>query len=289
MLSRCTGRYLTEGWKGWLLVGAVLITGLLQALFLSYDAAWSGLLIPLVLVGTIGCAGILAYIKIRKNVVSPNHQKYMVAVAIGLLFVAPFAWSCTPLMYGSSQGVAGPSGARTVGGMGAGAGTVPGMGTGGFLQDRAGRERLAGQVNAGYASGSTSMTMRGTGGASDAQLVNFLLSHTTNETWILAVPSSQTGANLIIETGKPVMSIGGFSGSDRILSITSLTTLIQEGKVRYFLTGGSGGMGGGMSSGNSEIFSLGKRSLHGSEPAFRQRYRDECGRRCGIRNRHIPV
>ena len=34
--------YLTEGWKGWLLVGAVLITGLLQALFLSYDAAWSG-------------------------------------------------------------------------------------------------------------------------------------------------------------------------------------------------------------------------------------------------------
>jgi len=247
--------YLTEGWKGWLLVGAVLITGLFQALFLSYDAAWSGLLIPLVLVGTVGCAGILAYIKIRKNAVSPNHQKYMVAVAIGLLFVTPFAWSCTPLMYGSSQGVAGPSGARTVGGMGAGAGTVPGMETGSFLQDRAGRERLAGQANAGYASGRTSMTMPGTGGASGAQLVNFLLSHTTNETWILAVPSSQTGANLIIETGKPVMSIGGFSGSDRILSVTSLSTLIREGKVRYFLTGGSGGMGGGMSSGNSEIFS----------------------------------
>jgi hypothetical protein len=51
------------------------------------------------------------------------------------------------------------------------------------------------------------------------------------------------------------MSIGGFSGSDRILSITSLATLIQEGKVRYFLTGGTGGAGGGMNSGNSEIYS----------------------------------
>jgi 4-amino-4-deoxy-L-arabinose transferase-like glycosyltransferase len=85
--------------------------------------------------------------------------------------------------------------------------------------------------------------------------VDYLLSHTTNETWILAVPSSQAGANLIIETGKPVMSIGGFSGSDRILNIASLETLIQEGKVRYFLTSGSAGMGGGMASGNSGIFS----------------------------------
>ena len=129
-----------EGWKGWILVGAVLITGLLQALFLSYDAAWSGLLIPLVLVGTIGCAGILASIKIRKNVVSHNHQKYMVVVALGLLFVAPFVWSCTPLMYGSSQGVAGPPAARIGGGIGVrnrGAGTeMPGIGNAGrFPQD----------------------------------------------------------------------------------------------------------------------------------------------------------
>jgi hypothetical protein len=50
------------------------------------------------------------------------------------------------------------------------------------------------------------------------------------------------------------MSIGGFSGSDRILNITSLETLIHEGKVRYFLTSGSAGTGGGMNTGNSGIF-----------------------------------
>jgi 4-amino-4-deoxy-L-arabinose transferase-like glycosyltransferase len=246
--------YLTEGWKGWILVGAVLVTGLLQALFLSYDAAWSGLLIPLVLIGSLGCAGILAYLRIRKQTVSQNHQKYMVIIAIGLLFIAPFVWSCTPLMYGSGQGMAGPQAARMGVGMGA-AGTVPGMERGSFMQARAGRERLAGQLNASYMSGRGTMTMPGAGGAPGAQMVNFLLSHNTNETWILAVPNSQAGASLIIETGKPVMSIGGFSGSDRILNVTSLSTLIEEGKVRYFLTGGSGGAGGGINSGNSEIFS----------------------------------
>ena len=46
----------------------------------------------------------------------------------------------------------------------------------------------------------------------NTQLENYLLANTTNETWILAVPNSQSGADLIIQTGKPVMAIGGFSG-----------------------------------------------------------------------------
>jgi 4-amino-4-deoxy-L-arabinose transferase-like glycosyltransferase len=247
--------YLIGGWKGWVLVGAVLVTGLLQALFLSYDATWSGLLIPVVLLGTVGCTGILAYLRIQKTIVSQNHQKYMVIIALGLLFIAPIVWSCTPMMYGDNQAVAGPQAARVGAGMGAGAGTVPGMDRTGLLQDRAGRERLAGQANATYAFGRGTMTLPGMNGAPDTRLENFLLSHTTNETWILAVPSSQAGASLIIETGKPVMSIGGFSGSDRILNLTSLETLISEGKVRYFLTEGAGGASGGTNAGNGEIFS----------------------------------
>lgn len=247
--------YLIQSWKGWLLVGAALITGLLQALFLSYDAAWSGLLIPLVLLGTVGCAGILAYLKIQKTIVSQNYQKYMVIIALGLLFVSPFVWSCTTLTSGSDQAVAGPQATRNGVGMGTGTGIMPAMDRGSFIQDQAGRERLSGQADASYGSGRGSMTLPGMGGASGTRLLNYLLAHTTNETWILAVPSSQAGASLIIETGRPVMSIGGFSGSDRILNITSLTTLIQEDKVRYFLTGSLGSAGGGMNAGNSEITS----------------------------------
>jgi 4-amino-4-deoxy-L-arabinose transferase-like glycosyltransferase len=247
--------YLAGGWKGWIFVGAILVTGLLQALFLSYDASWSGLLIPFVLLGTLGCAGILGYLNVREHAVPQNGQKYLVIIALGLLFIAPLVWSCTPLVYGSSQGVAGPPAARAGAGVGQGTGTIPGLDRAGFIQDRTGSERLTGPGNASFAAGRGFMAMPGTGGVLDTRLENYLLAHTTNETWILAVPSAMSGANLIIETGKPVMALGGFSGTDRILNVTSLSALIEEGKVRYFLTGGFGGGGGGMNAGNSQIFS----------------------------------
>jgi len=242
--------YLSEGIKGWILPGAVLVTGLLQALFLSYDAAWSGPFVPFVLLGTLACTGILIYLRLQDPTVSQNRRKYMVGIALGLLFIAPFVWACTPFVYGSNQGVAGPPQAGRLAGMAVAAG---------FAQDAAGRERMYGQGNtSALATGTGTFARAGTGGAAaNTLLENYLLAHTTNETWILATPSSQSAAGLIIQTGKPVMAIGGFSGSDRILDLTSLTTLIQEGKVRYFLTGGTGGdgMGGGQSGGNSALFS----------------------------------
>jgi 4-amino-4-deoxy-L-arabinose transferase-like glycosyltransferase len=228
--------YLTEGWKGWILVGAVLITGLLQVLFLSYDAAWSGLLITLVLIGSAGCAGILAYLRIRKNAVSQNCLKYFVIIALALLFIAPFVWSCTPLMSGGGNilPIAGPQVARWGGGAGSG--------TSAELNRR--------NISAGVGPD--------LGDASSNQLAGYLLTHTANETWVLAVPSSNPWANpwanLIIETGKPVMALGGFLGSDRILNVTSLTALIKENKVRYFLPWSIGGPAGRTNSGSSEIF-----------------------------------
>ena len=228
--------YLTEGWKGWILIGAVLITGLLQALFLSYDAAWSGLLITLVLIGSAGCAGILAYLRIRKNAVSQNCLKYFVIIALALLFIAPFVWSCTPLMSGGGNilPIAGPQVARWGGGAGSG--------TSAELNRR--------NISAGVGPD--------LGDASSNQLAGYLLTHTANETWVLAVPSSNPWANpwanLIIETGKPVMALGGFLGSDRILNVTSLTALIKENKVRYFLPWSIGGPAGRTNSGSSEIF-----------------------------------
>ena len=71
-------------------------------------------------------------------------------------------------------------------------------------------------------------------------LAQFLHSHTTNETWILAVPSAQTGANLIIETGSRSCALGGFTGSDQVLNVTSLENYIHKDKVRYFETGAAG-------------------------------------------------
>jgi hypothetical protein len=87
---------------------------------------------------------------------------------------------------------------------------------------------------------------------STAALTTSLLAHTTNETGILAVPGSHQGADLIIATGKPVMCLGGFFGSDQVLNVTTLQEYIHDGKVRFFQTGSESG---GTGSGNSALFS----------------------------------
>jgi 4-amino-4-deoxy-L-arabinose transferase-like glycosyltransferase len=44
-----------------------------------------------------------------------------------------------------------------------------------------------------------------------------------------------TAGGIILATNKPVMSLGGFSGSDPILTTSQLKTLIHQGTIRYFL------------------------------------------------------
>jgi 4-amino-4-deoxy-L-arabinose transferase-like glycosyltransferase len=287
-------KYGEGGMAGWLLVAAVFATGLVQVTILSYDAAWAGLLLPLVLVGTLVTGGLLAWMQVHKTPALLNHRTLIIAAAIGLLFVAPLVWSLTPMMTGNggTMPTAGPPGSRGVQGGGMPGGTAPGgmmeaggMGipvtaTGNDAREMAGRDALGGSGNrtrpsdrtatgifgtgTGYsgsglpgASGgnrtSAGFSMSGgpgntgTGQISTDTLAAYLLAHTTTETWILAVPSSQSGADLIITTGKPVMCLGGFMGSDQVLDLDSLKASIREGKVRFFMTGSGGGPGGGSS------------------------------------------
>ena len=60
-------KYVSGGLSGWLLPVAVLITGLVQALFLSYNADFAGLLIPIVLVGTLASTGLLAWMHSKRR------------------------------------------------------------------------------------------------------------------------------------------------------------------------------------------------------------------------------
>jgi 4-amino-4-deoxy-L-arabinose transferase-like glycosyltransferase len=211
--------YREEGIRGWLLVVAVLATGLIQTLFILYNADWAGVLIHVILAGTIALAVIMTALKIHKKISIGDLEKPVAIIAIAFLFIASFVWACTPLIYGSGGilPVAGPK--LSQGG--------PGMANGNNVIDF---------------------------GDEIQKLADYLTIHNTGETWIVAVPGSNNeGANLIIKTGAPVMSLGGFSGTDQILSVDNLTALIQEGRVRYFLTPASS-QGGGMFSGNDEIF-----------------------------------
>src|SRR5208337_2021078 len=95
---------------GWLLVMAVLATGLVQGWTIYrifvYDPVQYGSLIAIGMGGSIVCAGILAWLRTKKGPCTNRWGGSVACIAVAVLFVAPGVWSCTPLMTGSTQGSA---------------------------------------------------------------------------------------------------------------------------------------------------------------------------------------
>ncbi|MFA5269890.1 MAG: glycosyltransferase family 39 protein, partial [Methanoregula sp.] len=115
--------YVSGSRAGWFLVIAVLVTGLIQAWFLSGVSGFAGSLVPLILIGTLAGAGILVLMKVRKTEILENHRWHIIAVVIAILFIAPFVWSCTLLATNSGNL---PSAALSGGSRGGMGGGVPG-------------------------------------------------------------------------------------------------------------------------------------------------------------------
>src|SRR5258708_39741801 len=83
----------------------------------------------------------------------------------------------------------------------------------------------------------------GLGGSSavDTALIRYLEAHRNGAKYLVAVVSSNEADTIILETNQPVMALGGFSGSDPILTTAQLAALVKNGTVRFFLLNGSGG------------------------------------------------
>ncbi|WP_217143970.1 glycosyltransferase family 39 protein [Streptomyces sp. AC627_RSS907] len=130
---------------------------------------------------------------------------------------------------GEAGGTSPRNGPAANGGTGAngGAGERPG-GTGGF--------------------GGGGMGGGGMGGAS-SELIAYLKKHQDGATWLLAVSSSQSAAQLILGSGEPVISMWGWSGSDDAMTLTRLKELVGKGELHYVQVGGQG-MGGAMGGGS---------------------------------------
>lgn len=84
------------------------------------------------------------------------------------------------------------------------------------------------------------------GGASQS-LVDYLQARTQDTKYLVVVPSSQVGSQLVLATGRPVLYAGGFNGSDPVLDGDGLAALVAAGDVRYVLWGEGGGRGGSAS------------------------------------------
>jgi 4-amino-4-deoxy-L-arabinose transferase-like glycosyltransferase len=92
------------------------------------------------------------------------------------------------------------------------------------------------------ASGESSFGAGGTGNV-DTALISYLETHKGNAKYLVAVVSSNEADSIILATNEPVMALGGFSGSDPILTTSQLAALVKSGEVRYFLLNGSGSGG----------------------------------------------
>lgn len=142
-----------------------------------------------------------------------KREKLMAKAAMAgmlVLLVAPLYWAATPLLYGVND-------------------TLPQAGP---------RQQGFGQ-------------RQGMGGVPDSgintKLLEYVTKNNTGETYLFAVTDSHTAAPYIIETGKAVMAMGGFSGTDSILTVDKLKQMVADRKVKYFLvpSSGFGGRGGG--------------------------------------------
>jgi 4-amino-4-deoxy-L-arabinose transferase-like glycosyltransferase len=77
----------------------------------------------------------------------------------------------------------------------------------------------------------------GPGSNVNNEMLTYLETNTADMKYLLAVPSSQNGATLVIETGRPVLYMGGFSGQDDVVSAKDLSAMVANGELRYVLYG----------------------------------------------------
>jgi len=91
------------------------------------------------------------------------------------------------------------------------------------------------------------------------QLVRLLERGADRYRWVAATVNSNSAAGYQLASGDPVMAIGGFNGTDPAPTLTEFERDVRQGKIHYFIAGGSGigpgGPGGGGQSDASGITS----------------------------------
>jgi len=80
------------------------------------------------------------------------------------------------------------------------------------------------------------------GSNGDSELIAYLQANTQDVAYLVAVPSSQNGASLVLATGRPVLYMGGFSGQDQVADARDLAEMVANKELRFVLYGaGEGG------------------------------------------------
>jgi 4-amino-4-deoxy-L-arabinose transferase-like glycosyltransferase len=142
----------------------------------------------------------------------------------------------------------GPGGQSTAGGL-------PGIG------GRLGVGGPLGQAQGGQAQGGSARGGQAGGGLLDAPtasaaLVSALKSDASSYRWVAATVGSQNAAGYQLGSDEPVMAIGGFNGTDPSPTLAQFEAWVTQGKIHYFIPGGTGaGRSGSSADTSSQITS----------------------------------
>ncbi|TME51632.1 MAG: glycosyltransferase family 39 protein, partial [Chloroflexi bacterium] len=86
-----------------------------------------------------------------------------------------------------------------------------------------------------------------------ADLVSLLQANASRYTWVAATTRANSAAGYELATGDPVMAIGGFNGTDPAPTLAQFQQYVRDGKIHYFVGGGSGPGSASTSSSASQI------------------------------------
>jgi 4-amino-4-deoxy-L-arabinose transferase-like glycosyltransferase len=72
-------------------------------------------------------------------------------------------------------------------------------------------------------------------GPVERRLIDYVSERTGDSAYLLAVPSAQQGALIVLETGRPVLYMGGFNGQDPVIDPGGLAEMVGRGELRFVL------------------------------------------------------
>ncbi|MEN6463413.1 MAG: glycosyltransferase family 39 protein [Syntrophomonas sp.] len=201
-----------EGWKTWLLPAALFATTAFELFILQPYQSQIGIGWSI----GIGSAGTVITVLLIMASKKEKLTSWAMIAGMLVLLAGPLYWAATPLIYGDNNVMpaAGPS------------------------QNQMGQRQ--GMVS----------NMKSESSDSSDKLISYLTKNNTGEKYLFATTDANTAGPYIIKTGKAVMAMGGFSGTDQVLTVSKIEKMVKNKEVKYFLI--SSGIGGGRG-GSSEV------------------------------------
>ncbi|AJA48691.1 hypothetical protein CPAST_c26230 [Clostridium pasteurianum DSM 525 = ATCC 6013] len=195
------------GWRSWILPTALIVNGAVQLLECSYFTSYSSIVLVLMIiiaVLSIGSSIVLIILNLSGKDKYLDLKKIFSCIAIIGFLAAPFTGSAALLSGGGN-------GSSPYGGL----------------------ELLS--------EGGMGVRMGNNGLNSNTKLIEFLQKNkTSKQKYLLVVSNSNSASDIIINTGEPVMSIGGFLGKNNAITLEEFKKMVVNGEIRYVMAGGMG-------------------------------------------------